>query len=97
MRIFSRSTLQEFWDKHAEVEQPLRSWFAEAKKAKWKEPAEILKQYSNARIIGKDRVVFNIKGNEYRLVVAIRYDKGLAFVRFVGTHAEYDKIDTLTV
>jgi len=97
MRIFSRSTLREFWDTHADAKQPLLAWFGEAKKADWKKPADILNQYSNARIIGKDRAVFDIKGNDYRLVVSIRYDKGLVFIRFVGTHAEYDKIESVTV
>ena len=82
---------------HRDAEQPLRAWFAEAKKADWKQPADILRQYSNSRVLGKNRAVFNIKGNDYRLVVIVRYDKGSVFVRFVGTHAEYDKIDALTV
>jgi mRNA interferase HigB len=97
MRIFSRRTLKTFWESHRDVEQQLRAWFAEAKKAYWKEPADILRHYSNARVLGRNRAVFNIKGNEYRLVVDVRYDKGSVFVRFVGTHAEYNKIDALTV
>jgi mRNA interferase HigB len=97
MRIFSRSTLRAFWEKHADAEQPLLAWYAEAKKAGWREPADILSQYSNVRIIGNNRAVFNIKGNDYRLIVAIRYDRGMVFIRFVGTHAEYDRIDALTV
>ncbi len=82
---------------HRDAEQPLRAWFAEAKKADWKQPADILCHYSNSRVLGKNRAVFNIKGNDYRMVVIVRYDKGSVFVRFVGTHAEYDKIDALTV
>jgi mRNA interferase HigB len=97
MRIFSRRTLRAFWEMHRDAEQPLRAWFAEAKKADWKQPADILRNYSNSRVLGKNRAVFNIKGNDYRLVVIVRYDKGSIFVRFVGTHAEYDKIDALTV
>lgn len=97
MRIFSRSTLRVFWEKHADAEQPLLAWYAEAEKAEWKEPGDILSQYSDAGIIGKNRAVFNIKGNDYRLVCAIRYDKGSVFVRFMGTHSEYDRIDALTV
>ncbi|MBI4963694.1 MAG: type II toxin-antitoxin system HigB family toxin [Desulfomonile tiedjei] len=88
MRIFSRSTLRAFWEKHADAEQPLLAWYAEAKKADWKEPADILNQYSNARIIGKNRAVFNIKGNDYRLVLAIRYNRRSVFIRFVGTHGQ---------
>jgi mRNA interferase HigB len=97
MRIFSRSTLREFWSNHADAEQPLRAWLAETKKCDWKEPGDVLRQYSNARIIGNSRAVFNIKGNDYRLIVAIRYDKGLVFIRFVGSHAEYDKVDPVTI
>jgi mRNA interferase HigB len=96
MRILSRSTLRDFWERHGDAKRPLSAWFAEARKAMWREPADVLNQFGNARVIGNDRVVFNIKGNDYRLVVAIRYDKGLVFIRFVGTHAEYDKIDAGT-
>lgn len=97
MRVIAVRTLREFWAKHAQAEQPLRAWFKETKKAEWREPVDITGQYSNARTIGNDRAIFNIKGNDYRLVVAIRYDKGLVFIRFLGTHAEYDEIDALTV
>jgi mRNA interferase HigB len=97
MRVISRKALREFWEKHADAEQPLRAWFAEAKKADWEEPIDITNQYANARTIGNNRAIFNIKGNDYRLIVAIRYDRGLVFIRFVGTHAEYDEIDALTV
>lgn len=97
MRIYSRSALREFWVNHADAEQSLIAWFAEAKKSHWKEPTDILNQYSNARIIGKNRAVFNIMGNSYRLVVSIRYDKGLVYIRFIGTHADYDKINALTI
>lgn len=97
MRVIAVRTLREFWAEHAETEQPLRAWYKEAKKADWKEPIDITSQYGNARTIGDNRAIFKIKGNDYRLVVAIRYDKGLVFIRFVGTHAEYDEIDALTV
>jgi mRNA interferase HigB len=97
MRIISRRTLREFWKEHADSEQPLRAWFAEAKKAEWEQPTDIIRSYGTARTIGNNRAVFKIKGNAYRLVVAIKYDNGLIFIRFVGTHAEYDEIDVLTV
>jgi mRNA interferase HigB len=97
MRIFSRSMPRAFWERHADAEQPLLAWYAEAKKAEWKKLADILSEYRDVRIIGNNRAVFNIKGNDYRPVCAIRYDKGLVFVRFVGTHAQYDKMDALTV
>jgi mRNA interferase HigB len=97
MRVIAVRTLREFWAEHAEAEQALRSWYKEAKNAEWKEPIDITRQYGNASTLGNDRAIFRIKGNDYRLVAAIRYDKGLVFVRFVGTHAEYDKIDALTI
>ena len=76
---------------------PLHSWYDEAVKATWASPQDVKDQYANASICGNNRVVFNIKGNDYRLVVLVRYDKGLLFVKFVGTHAQYGKIDASTV
>ncbi|MBI2895420.1 MAG: type II toxin-antitoxin system HigB family toxin [Deltaproteobacteria bacterium] len=93
MRIYSRSTLLRFWAKHPDAEQPLRAWFAEAKKARWKKPADIRVLHRTASFVGDDRVVFNVGGNKYRLVVAVSYRRGSVFVRFLGTHPEYDRID----
>ena len=95
MRIIARKTLRQFWERagHHDAEQPLRAWFAEARKAQWKTPAAIKSQYRSASFVGSDRVVFNIHGNKYRLVVATRYDLGICFIRFIGTHPQYDKID----
>ncbi len=73
------------------------AWYALASRAQWKSPADIKEAYRHASFTANNRVVFNIKGNDYRLVVLVRYDKGLLFVKFVGTHAQYDKIDVLTV
>jgi mRNA interferase HigB len=99
VRIIARRTLTEFWerDRCRDSEQPLRSWFAEARKATWKTPNEIRAQYRNASVAGNDRVVFNIGGNKYRLVVAVRYDLGIIFIRFVGTHRQYDRINVKEV
>lgn len=97
MRIYSRSTLQQFWKKHPDAEQPLRAWFAEAKKSSWSTPSHIKELHRTASFVGNDRVVFNIGGNKYRLIVAVSYGRGAVFVRFVGTHAEYDRIDVETV
>ncbi len=97
MRIIAVRTLREFWTKHTQSEQPLKAWYQEAKKANWKAPMDITNQFPNARTIGADRAIFKIKGNDYRLVIAIKYDMGLIFIRFIGTHAEYDEIDALTV
>ncbi|HMM55126.1 MAG TPA: type II toxin-antitoxin system HigB family toxin [Candidatus Desulfobacillus sp.] len=97
MRIIALSALRKFWEAHPDAETPLRAWHALASRARWKTPADIKEAYGSASIIGGNRVVFNIKGNDYRLVVAVRYDKGLMFVRFVGTHRQYDRIDAETI
>ncbi len=95
MRIFSRKTLKEFWElpNYINSEQPLKSWYDEAKKATWETPNEIKAQYANASILKEGRVVFNIHGNTYRLIIKINYDFGVIYIRFVGTHEEYDKIN----
>ena len=99
VRIIARRTLREFWEKpgHKDSEQPLRAWFAEAAKAEWATPADIKEQHRNASIVGNPRLVFNIGGDKYRVVVAFRYGARIAFIRFVGTHAAYDRIDVETV
>ncbi|MCP3961783.1 MAG: type II toxin-antitoxin system HigB family toxin [bacterium] len=97
MRVISRKALREFGERHADSEVPLRAWFKEAKEATWETPAEIKARYASASCLANDRVVFNIKGNDYRLVVAVRYDFGIVYIRFVGTHAEYDRIDAGTI
>ena len=75
----------------------LDAWFHEAKQAEWKEPAEVKQHYGNASIVGGDRVVFNIKGNDYRLVTAIDYRRGIVFIKWLGSHKEYEKIDVRMV
>jgi mRNA interferase HigB len=86
-----------FWESHADAEQPLKAWYQDAKAASWGTPHAIKNLYANASTINSERVVFTIKGNDYRLIVAIRYDLQIAFVKFVGTHAEYSKVDAATV
>ena len=93
MRIISVKTLKVFWDKEHQAEQALRSWYDEAEKATWKTPQELKQEYINASILSEKRVVFNIHGNKYRLIVDIEYRLQILFVVWVGTHAEYDKID----
>lgn len=97
MRVISRKTLRDFWEKHADAEQPLQAWFHEAKSTRWKSFADIKARYRTADVLPGNRVVFNIKGNSYRLVVHLHYPTGLVFIRFVGTHAAYDKIDATTI
>ena len=93
MRIISRSTLIKYWKKYPETEQSLKAWYDEVLNAHWKSPNELKKQYRNASIISQKRVVFNIKGNKYRLIVDIEYRIGIVFIVWLGTHTEYDKID----
>jgi mRNA interferase HigB len=93
MRIFTRQTLSDFWKTHPDVEEPLKAWFAEAEHATWHAPIDIKRRYPSADPIGNDRMVFNIKGNKYRLVVKIHYNTGNIFIRFIGTHSEYDRIN----
>lgn len=97
MRVIARSTLRVFRERHPAAEIPLRSWYAEARRALWRSPADIKLAHRNASFVRGNRVVFNIKGNDYRLVAAIRYSQQILYVRFVGTHAEYDKVDATTV
>ena len=93
MRIISRKTLREFWVKHKDCEQQLKSWHREIEKAKWKNPNELKSEYPSASILENERIVFNIKGNKYRLIVKINFEYQIIWIRFIGTHAEYDKID----
>lgn len=97
MRVIALSTLRECWQKHPDAEVPLRAWYAIVRRALWRRPAEVKAAYRSASFAANNRVIFNIKGNDYRLVVAVHYNRGLMFVRFVGTHREYDKIDAATV
>ena len=97
MRVISRKTLKEFWAKHADSEQPLQAWFHEAKHANWKSFTTIKARHRSADLLPGNRVVFNIKGNTYRLVVAINYPYRMCYVRFLGSHQAYDRIDVTSV
>jgi mRNA interferase HigB len=97
MRVISRKTLKDFYQRHASAKAPLESWFHEAKAAAWKTPADISARFPSADFLPGNRVVFDVAGNHYRLVVRIHYNTGIVFVRFVGTHATYDRIDATTV
>ncbi len=92
-RIIAKRTLREFWEKHSDSEQYLKTWYETVKKSNWKTPNEIKETYANATILQNNRVVFNIKGNSYRLIVKFNYIRQWAFIKFIGTHSEYDKID----
>ena len=93
VRIIAKKTLREFWQIHNDCEQSLKSWYKEAFEATWASPRDIKNKYPSASFLAENRVVFNIKGNKYRLVVKINYDFSLIWIRFIGTHADYDKIN----
>ncbi len=96
MHIIARPTLQQFWEKHPDSKQSLMAWFKEAEHASWRSFDDIKQRYSSADVLPGNRVVFNIKGNQYRLIVKIHYNTGMVYIRFIGTHAEYDRIDAET-
>lgn len=93
LRVITKKILRDFWETHADCEQQLKSWFQETSKSEWKNPNEIKKEYPSASILNDNRIVFNIKGNNYRLIVKINFDYQMVWIRFIGTHAEYDKIN----
>lgn len=93
MRIISRRKLREFWLKHDQARKPLQAWYADVCQSIWRSPTQIKSIYKNASFVGNNRVIFNIKGNSYRLIVNINYLYSIVYIRFVGTHAEYDFID----
>ena len=97
MRIFSKSTLTSFWRTHADSEQPLKVWFKLCSNADWSEPSEISDLFSGISLLKDQRVCFNIKGNDYRLIAKVNYEYKSVFVLFIGSHAEYDKIDANTI
>ena len=97
MRIVAIITLQAFWEKHPDAKAPLQAWYALASRAGWKSPSDIKAAYRHASLIANERVVFNIKGNDYRLVMLVRFGQGLMFIRFVGSHSQYNKIDVSTI
>ena len=94
MRVLAKRTLRDFWELNPDSEQQLLVWFREASKADWNTPNEIKLQYASASILKNNKVVFNICGNKYRLIVEINFIRKWAFIRFIGMHKEYDKIDS---
>ncbi len=93
MRIFTYKRLREFWERHPDAKQPLLAWYKDAEDADWDTPTAVKSRYPNASVIRNNRVVFNVKGNNYRLVVQINYPYRAVYIRFLGTHAEYDRAD----
>lgn len=97
LRVISKKILREFWIKHPDCEQQLKAWYYEANKSSWKNPGQIKKCFPSASFLQENRVVFNIKGNQYRIIVRINYPYQMVWIRFVGTHSEYDRVDALKV
>lgn len=99
MRVIAIKMLRDFWEhpKYSDSENPLRAWYTEAKKERWRTTQDIKNKYRNASFLGDNRVVFNIHGNKYRLVVHINYVLQIIFIKFIGTHAQYDKIDAESI
>lgn len=97
MRIISKKALREFWETHHDAKAALQAWYEDALRVEWRTPMDVKNTYGNASIIAGNRVIFNIKGNDYRLVVKIHYDRGQIYIRFVGTHREYDAIHVETI
>ena len=97
MRIIAISQLKSYWQKYPDSEQPLLAWIDEARNADWSTPTDIKEQFRSASILKSRRVVFNIKGNDYRLIAAVAYRFQAVYIKFIGTHAQYDRIDAATV
>jgi mRNA interferase HigB len=97
VRIIAKRTLREFWQKHADCEQQLKAWYRETEKSVWKNINELKADYPSASILRDNRIVYNINGYRYQLIVKLNFDYQICWIRFVGTHAEYDKIDASTI
>lgn len=93
VKIFSRGTLRDFWEKHGNCDLQLKTWYRETEKSNWPTINDLKSEYPNASILKDNRIVFNIKGNDYRLIVKFNFEYQLAWIRFIGTHAEYNKIN----
>ena len=97
MQILSKRTLREFWQRHLDSKEVLDDWYRETRQARWTTPVDVRSRHAAASILSHNRVVFRLRGNAYRLVVRIDYAHGMVFIRFVGTHAQYDRINALEV
>lgn len=97
MRIIARRTLREFCTTHPDAKLALDAWWNATRRAQWASPSELTLHNRNARSLGEDRVVFKVKGNHYRLILKVHYARGIIYIRFIGTHAEYDRIDAHTI
>ena len=96
-RIFAKSTSREYWEKQTDSEQYLKTWYDTAMSSDWRTSADVKKTYVNASILKDSRIVFNIKGNAYRLIAKFNFEKQWVFIRFIGSHKKYEKIDADTI
>ncbi len=97
MHIISKKAVVEFWQSHADAEGPLKAWYDHVKRVHWQTPADVQKDYGTDLILPDNRAVFNIKGNRYRLVVRINYAAQSVYIRFIGSHAEYDQVNVTKI
>ena len=97
MRIIAQRTIREFWEKQPDSEEALRTWFRESSGGKWYNPNQLKDHFGHSRILGANRIIFNICSNKYRLLVEVNYQRGWFFIRFIGTHSEYDRINPNTI
>ncbi len=97
MHIIALKRLKEFWEKHADIEEPLKAWHHHVAHAQWNSPTDIKSDYGNASFLANDRVVFDIKGGNYRLIVKLQYESQTVYIRFIGTHQEYDRLRDASV
>jgi mRNA interferase HigB len=97
MRVIAKKVLINFWKKHRDAEQPLKAWYDEVVNADWRTPNDIKLLYKSVSFIEKNRVIFNIAGNKYRLIVAVAYQFGAVYIKFLGIHKEYDRIDAANI
>jgi mRNA interferase HigB len=97
MRVIAKSALKAFWEKHPDAQGPLQAWYDHVQRADWKLPRDVQQDYGADAVLQNNRAVFNLKGNRYRLVVQINYHAGIIFIRFIGAHADYNRINALTI
>ena len=97
MRVIAISALKDFWEKHPDSEQALKEWYVKTSRASWRSLADMREDFNSVDYVGNQRYVFNIKGNHYRLVVAVKFTPSLVYIRFVGTHEEYERTDVSSI
>jgi mRNA interferase HigB len=98
MQVIARRTLKQFWERHRQAEGPSRAWYAMVANARWRSPSDVKRQFgSTVDFVGDNRIIFDLGGNKYRLIVHVSYAFGRVLIKFIGTHAEYDRIDPETV